>query len=109
MTTAAMMLIFLNYCAYYGAEKMKDMTKEYYYDPKNPDVFEDYRWPLFFAFISLLGFAATNFPDTLIRRPHPIFWRLIMGLLLSYSVFMTFILLLPLDKARYVFKIFHPS
>jgi phosphatidylserine synthase 2 len=32
-----------------------------------------------------------------------------MGLLLSYSVFMTFILILPLDTARYIFKIFHPS
>jgi len=45
----------------------------------------------------------------MIKRPHPIYWRLIMGLMVAYSTFMTFILLLPLDQARYVFKIFHPS
>jgi hypothetical protein len=39
ITTAAMMLVVLNYCAYDGAEKLKEMTKDYYYDAKNPDVF----------------------------------------------------------------------
>ena len=32
-----------------------------------------------------------------------------MGILLGYSMFMTFILLLPRDVARKAFKIFHPS
>jgi hypothetical protein len=32
-----------------------------------------------------------------------------MGLLLGYSIFMTFIFLLPIPEARKVFKIFHPS
>ena len=32
-----------------------------------------------------------------------------MGLMCAYSVFMTFVLVLPIEQARYVFKIFHPS
>ena len=32
-----------------------------------------------------------------------------MGLMCTYSVFMTFVLVLPIEQARYVFKIFHPS
>lgn len=47
-------------------------------------------------------------PDTLIKRPHPVFWRIILGLLLCYSAFITLVFLLPHDKARNLFKIFHP-
>jgi len=32
-----------------------------------------------------------------------------MGILLSYSTFMTLVLILPRDEARWIFKIFHPS
>lgn len=109
ITTAVVLLVFLNLFANGGAEKLKEMTKDYYHDPKNPDVFEKVRWPLFFSFISLIGFGMTQFPDTMIKRPHPVFWRFIMALLVAYSVFMTFVLILPLDDARYIFKIFHPS
>jgi hypothetical protein len=97
ISTAVVFLLILNYCAYDGAEKLTEATKAYYYDPKNPDVFENFRWPLFFAFMSLLGFAMTQFPDTMIKRPHPVFWRFVMGLMCAYSVFMTLILVLPVD------------
>lgn len=61
------------------------------------------------ASLTLLAFASTQFPDSIIKRPHPVFWRVIMGLLLGYSIFMTFVFLLPIPEARKVFKIFHPS
>ena len=32
-----------------------------------------------------------------------------MGLMCCYCVFMTFVLVLPISEARYIFKIFHPS
>ena len=49
------------------------------------------------------------FPDTIIKRPLPIVWRTLLGILLCYSTFMTFVLLLPRDNARWIFMIFHPS
>ena len=109
LTTAIMVLVVLNILAYKWCDSIKDSMKNYYFDPKNPDVFENYRWPVFFAYLTLIAFASTNFPDTMVRRPHPAFWRIVLGLLLGYSLFMTFILLLPRDEARQVFKIFHPS
>jgi phosphatidylserine synthase 2 len=109
ITTAIVFLLFINFMAYDGASKLKEWTKDYYADEKNPDVFENVRWPLFFAFTSLIAFAMTHFPDTMIKRPHPVFWRLFLGLLSGYSVFMTFVLILPLNEARYIFKIFHPT
>mmetsp|Transcript_13197 Transcript_13197/g.22381 ORF Transcript_13197/g.22381 Transcript_13197/m.22381 type:complete len:336 (-) Transcript_13197:248-1255(-) len=51
----------------------------------------------------------TQFPDSVVRRPHPIFWRIVMGAMLGYAMFMTVVLILPIDKARALFKIFHPS
>ena len=109
ITTGCVILVMINFCAFYWADALRESTKEYYRDPENPDVFEHFRWPIFFAFLSLVGFAMTHFPDTLIKRPHPAFWRIVLGLLASYCLFMTFVLILPLKDARYIFKIFHPS
>lgn len=104
-----LLIAFINYGAYKLMGNITLDTKSYFEDPNNEDIFANYRWPLFFAFFTLIGFAITQFPDTLVRRPHPIFWRVIMGLLLGYSMFMTLVLLLPIDEARKLFKIFHPS
>jgi phosphatidylserine synthase 2 len=108
LSTMILFLASLNFLAYGYLDSLKLKTKAYFYDPLNPDVFEDYRWPLFFAFFSIIAFAVTQFPDSIIRRPHPVFWRVFLGLMLSYSCFMTLVLLLPTDKARFIFKIFHP-
>ena len=59
ITTAVVFLVILNFFAYDGVEKLTQATKGYYRDPENPDVFEKVRWPLFFAFMSLMGFAMT--------------------------------------------------
>lgn len=50
-----------------------------------------------------------NFHDTVKLWPHPIFWKTMQGLQLCYAGFLTFVLLLPHDKARQVFKIFSPA
>jgi len=86
-----------------------EKTDSYFKDDKNPDVFRNYRWPVFFGMITIVGFAVTQFPDTIIRRPHPIFWRFLLGLFLCYATFMTVVLLCNRDDARNIFKIFHPS
>jgi len=108
LSTMVMLLIFVNLWAYYFADQLKESTKEYFHDPENPDIFEDIRWPIFGACMTLTGFSVTHFPDTIIKRPHPMFWRFVLGALLGYSVFMSCILILPVDLARKAFKIFHP-
>ena len=109
LSTMVLLLVFVNVWSYKWAEEIKQNMKPYFYDPENPDIFEDLRWPLFGAVLALLGFASTHFPDTLIKRPIPSFWRILLGILLCYSIFMTFILILPVDMARNMFKLFHPS
>lgn len=59
--------------------------------------------------ITIIGFASAHFPDTWIKRPHPVFWRILMGIQLCYSLLMTFVFMLPRDDARWAFKVFHPS
>jgi phosphatidylserine synthase 2 len=39
-----------------------------------------------------LAFASIQYPDTLIRRPHPVFWRIFMGALSLYILFLTYLL-----------------
>mmetsp|Transcript_19639 Transcript_19639/g.14096 ORF Transcript_19639/g.14096 Transcript_19639/m.14096 type:complete len:92 (+) Transcript_19639:195-470(+) len=53
--------------------------------------------------IAFVGFATIHFPNTLLRRPHPIFWRAIMGVFTLYSFFMTFVFMHPAKEAREVF------
>lgn len=57
----------------------------------------------------LFAFASVQFPDTLIKRPHPIFWRIALATISIYSMFMTYVLFQPLDDARRIFKFFDPT
>jgi len=61
---------------------------------------------LVFSISSFIIFAALHFPDTYIKRPHPIFWRIVLGVHSLYLLFITFLLFLPLQEGRSVFKFF---
>jgi phosphatidylserine synthase 2 len=58
------------------------------------------------AIFGFTAFASTQYPDTLIKRPHPVFWRVLLGVLSIYSLFMVYLLFQPLDEARRIFKFF---
>lgn len=59
-----------------------------------------------FAFIC---FASIHYPNTLMIRPHPIFWRAILGVFSLYAMFMTYLMLLPLEDVRQTLKYFDPK
>jgi phosphatidylserine synthase 2 len=109
ITFIVALIVGANYLSDVHLEKLREQGRQYFKDDSNPDVFEDYRWPILFAFCAVAAFGVTQFPDTHVRRPHPVFWRALLGVFLSYAAFMTFILLLPRDQARKAFKLFHPS
>ena len=54
-------------------------------------------------------FASIHYPNTIMIRPHPIFWRAILGLFTLYGMFMTYLFLLPVDEARNTLKYFDPK
>lgn len=56
-----------------------------------------------------MAFASVHYPDTLIKRPHPIFWRMLLAALSLYAMFLVYILLQPLNEGRKVFKFFDPK
>ena len=49
------------------------------------------------AVAAFILFGCINLPNTLMIRPHPIFWRFLLSLLILYSFGMTYIFMLPLD------------
>ena len=59
--------------------------------------------------IAYLGFAMIHFPDTTMVRPHPLFWRAILGVISIYAFLMTYIFLLPIDEARSTLQYFDAS
>jgi phosphatidylserine synthase 2 len=58
------------------------------------------------AFLGFIAFASVHFPDTLITRPHPIFWRALLGVLSLYMMFLIYLLFIPLNEGRKAFKFF---
>lgn len=61
------------------------------------------------AVVGFLAFASIYYPDTLIKRPHPIFWRMLLGVLSFYMMCMIYLFFLPLNEGRKLFKFFDPK
>jgi len=59
--------------------------------------------------VAFIGFAMIHFPNTLLRRPHPVLWRAVLAGFTLYAFFMTFVLMHPAKEARELFKIFDSS
>ena len=50
-----------------------------------------------FAFVCI---GSIHLPNTIMSRPHVVFWRAIMACFIMYAMLMTYLLLLPVDQAR---------
>jgi phosphatidylserine synthase 2 len=61
------------------------------------------------ALCAFLCFASIHYPNTIMQRPHPIFWRVVLGLFSVYAVFMTYLFLLPLKVVQQHLKFFDPK
>lgn len=58
------------------------------------------------ALLGLLAFSCAQFPGTVIKKPHPLFWRLVLGLMTFYSLLLIYLFLQPLNDARGLLKLF---
>lgn len=47
-----------------------------------------------FAFVCL---GSIHLPNTIMTRPHVVFWRALQAMFILYAMFMTYLLLLPED------------
>ena len=56
--------------------------------------------------IAFVAFGSIHLPNTLMTRPHPLFWRALLAVFTLYAMFITYLFLLPLDEARTTLKIF---
>lgn len=61
---------------------------------------------MIFAFMC---FAAIHYPNTLMVRPHPIFWRVWLGLFSLYAMGCTYLFFLPVDEVRETLTFFDPA
>jgi len=51
---------------------------------------------LLISSLAIISFSAVFYPDSLYQRPHPIFWRIILGIATSYLILLWFIAWLSL-------------
>jgi phosphatidylserine synthase 2 len=59
--------------------------------------------------ITVMAFGCLYLPDSVLRRPHPIFWRAVTSAAILYLCFATFILFLDRDNARQFLSYFDKS
>ena len=56
-----------------------------------------------------LGYSLVQGPESCMVRPHPAFWRLVHGLMISYLLFWTYLLFQNVDDARQFLKYLYPE
>ena len=56
--------------------------------------------------IAFVAFGSIHFPNTIMTRPHPLFWRALLSIFCLYAMFITYLLLLPVDQARQTLRMF---
>ena len=56
--------------------------------------------------LAFVAFGSIHFPNTIMTRPHTLIWRAALALFCVYSMFMTYIFLLPRDQARLAMRVF---
>ena len=53
-----------------------------------------------------VAFGSIHLPNTIMTRPHPVFWRALLACFVLYSMFMTYLLLIPVYNARQTLRMF---
>jgi phosphatidylserine synthase 2 len=53
-----------------------------------------------------LAFGSIYMPDSILRRPHPVIWRLLFSSMILYSLVVTYLVFQSTDEARQLLKIF---
>ena len=56
--------------------------------------------------VAFVAFAGIHFPNTIMTRPHVLFWRVLLALFCVYAMFLTYLFLLPRDQARQAMRAF---
>ena len=59
--------------------------------------------------MAFIVFGGIHFPNTIMTRPHSLIWRMLLATFCLYSMFMTYIFLLPRDQARKAMRVFDSS
>ncbi len=96
ITSLALLIFILNILA--RSEFLASLATEL--TPKSDDIIGSpkSRGAIFGTVFAFLCFAAIHYPNTIMIRPHPIFWRVLLGVFSLYGMFMTYLLLLPLEE-----------
>lgn len=61
------------------------------------------------AMVALMTWGGLYFPSTLLRRPHPAFWRTVLSLGVLYSLFLVFLVFQDIRMPRRVVKWLDPG
>lgn len=77
--------------------------------PETDDVLQRSRRGVFLASIIFLVYCSIHLRDSMMLRPHPIFWRVVHGCGILYLLGLSFLLAFPPDDARAMMRVLAPN
>jgi len=104
LTSLAVLLGILNLLA--RSEILSEASQRLTMSPKNVIGSIKSRGAVVGTVFAFVFFGSIHLPDTIMIRPHPIFWRCVLALFTLYAMFMTYLFLLPVDEVRSTFRYF---
>jgi phosphatidylserine synthase 2 len=77
--------------------------------PESADGLETRRRGIMLASVIFLVYASINLRDSMLIRPHPIFWRVVHATGILYLIGLSFLLAFPPEEARGFLRVFDPK
>lgn len=93
LTSLALLIIILNLLA--RSDFLSDTSTRLSMSPQYMIGTVKSRGAVIGTVFAFMMFSSIHLPNTIMIRPHPIFWRCILGLFTLYGMFMTYVFLLP--------------
>ncbi len=104
LTSLALLLLILNLLA--RSDFLSEASKRFTMSPSNVIGSLKSRGAVLGTVFAFVCFGSIHLPNTIMIRPHPIFWRCVLGLFTLYAMFVTYLFLLPVDEVRNTLRYF---
>ena len=106
LTSLFMVIVVVFYATFYNSFQQPFLSNRNFNHEIEKQIFHYILFYLKVAFFFVIAFGVTYLPDSLMRRPHPIFWRFLFSVGFFYSMILIVLCILPTDDARYLLRIF---
>ena len=106
LTSLILIVALVIYASFYSTIQQPFLSNKNFDLETEKQIFQYIIFYFKIGFIFVVAFGVTYLPDSLMRRPHPIFWRFLFSVGFFYSLLLLAFCLLPTDDSKYLLRMF---